>query len=68
MPSCTVPIFSKIPVMLRATQPAMFVNCQDMGIAVATPPTAMWPAVHCQIAIVEVPKMRAAFMKFSVTV
>ena len=50
MPSCTVPMFSKIEVTLRATQPAMLVICQASGSAIATAPTAMRPLLHCQIA------------------
>ena len=54
--------------MLRATQPAMLVNCQDIGIAVATPATAIWPTDHCQIAIVAVPTTSDEFMRLNVIV
>ncbi len=62
MPSCTVPIFSKIAVTLRATQPAMLVSCQASGIAVATAPSAIRPALHCQIATPAVLTISAAFI------
>ena len=62
MPSCTVPIFSKIAVTLRATQPAMLVNCHASGKAVATAPRAMRPAVHCQIATPAVETINVAFI------
>ena len=55
MPSCTVPMFSNTAVTLRATQPAMLVICQASGSAIATAPTAMRPALHCQIATLAVP-------------
>ena len=62
MPSCTVPIFSKIDVTLRATQPAMLVICQDSGSAIATEPTAIRPALHCQTASAAVVTISDAFI------
>ena len=50
MPSCTVPIFSKIVVTLLRHPAGHVVICQDIGIAIATVPTEMWPALHNQIA------------------
>ena len=67
MPSCTVPIFSKIDVTLRATQPAMLVICQDSGSTIATDPTEMRPLFHCQIASDAVETISVAFISDSIT-
>ena len=46
MPSCTTPTFSKMLVTCQATQPDMLTICQDIGSAIATVPTSIWPRVH----------------------
>ena len=38
MPSCTTPMFSKMPVTSQLTQPATLAICQASGSAVATTP------------------------------
>ena len=53
---------SKIAVTLRATQPAMLVICQVSGSTIATEPTEMRPALHCQIARLAVPTISDAFI------
>ena len=68
MPSCTVPIFSKIEVTLRATQPAMLFSCQASGMAVATAPMAICPADHCHSATAAIDTIRRAFISTSVEV
>ena len=67
MPSCTVPMFSKIEVTLRATQPAMLVICQDSGSTIATDPSVMRPLLHCQIARLAVATISIAFITDSTT-
>ena len=67
MPSCTMPIFSKIEVTLRATQPAILVICQASGSAIATAPTGMRPPLHSQIASDAVPTISDAFITDSIT-
>ena len=56
MLSCTMPMFSKMPVMLRPTQPAMLVSCQASGIAVTTElsPSSPRPQSHRDKAAMEV--------------
>ena len=68
MPSCTVPMFSKIEVTLRATQPAMLVICQASGSTIATEPNVMRPTLHCQIARLAVDTISVAFITASSTI
>jgi hypothetical protein len=44
MPSCTTPMFSKMPVTSQLTQPATLAIVQASGSAVATVPASMLPA------------------------
>jgi hypothetical protein len=55
MPSWITPIFSKIDVTCRATQPATFTICQASGSAIATVPTSTFPCVHSTSASPPVP-------------
>ena len=49
MPSCTVPICSKMVVILPATHPDMDTICHASGSAMATIPTARSPVDHSTI-------------------
>ena len=46
MPSCTTPIFSKMPVTSQLTQPATLAIVQASGSAVATVPASTTPWLH----------------------
>ena len=57
------------PASGASTNPATFTATTDAsGIAGATAPTAIWPTLHCQIAIAAVLTISVAFMKLSVAV
>ena len=46
IPSCTTPIFSKIPANSNETQPAILVICHTSGNAVATWLALISPCAH----------------------
>ncbi len=66
MPSCTTPMFSKMPLTSHDTQPAMLAICHASGSAVATAAALACPASHSHTPSAAVPTTRAAFMQVSV--
>ena len=62
MPSCTTPMFSKMPATSQLTQPAALAICQASGKAVATMPASTTPCDHSQMPIAAVPVSRIAFI------
>ena len=65
MPSCTTPMFSKMPVTSQLTQPATFAICQASGSAVATTPALTVPFAQSQMPMTAVPVSSAAFITAS---
>ena len=67
IPSWTTPTFSKIPVMLNATQPDMLAICQASGRAMATVPTGAPYDAHSHTATAPMLTTRLAFINESVS-
>ena len=65
MPSCTTPIFSKMPVICKATQPEAATICMVIGSAMATTPTAICPLRQSQMAKAPVKVISSAFKMVS---
>ena len=61
MPSCTVPMFSKIDVTSQLTQPAAVTVCHASGNAVATTPASTMPRPHSVRPIAAVLTSSSAF-------
>ena len=66
MPSCTMPMFSKMPVTSQLTQPDTLAICQASGSAVATMPGPIAPWLHSTMPIAAVLTSSSAFMIASV--
>ena len=66
MPSCTTPMFSKMPVTSQLTKPATLAIDQASGSAVATVPASMAPSPHSQMPMAAVLTSSAAFSADSV--
>ena len=62
MPSCTTPMFSKMPVTSQLTQPATLAICQASGSAVATTPALTWPCPHSVMPMPAVLTSSSAFI------
>ena len=65
MPSCTTPIFSKIPATSQDTQPAAVVICQAKGTAIANTATSKAWACHNQMPTPAVPTSSMALSSHS---
>ncbi|MNG38219.1 hypothetical protein D3C84_1258360 [compost metagenome] len=65
MPSCTVPMFSKIDVTSQLTQPAAVTVCHASGNAVATAPASIAPWPQSVRPIAAVPTSNKAFRNVS---
>jgi hypothetical protein len=66
MPSCTTPMFSKMPVTSQLTQPATLAMVQASGSAVATVPASMAPRAHSTMPMAAVPTSSSALSADSV--
>jgi hypothetical protein len=66
MPSCTTPMFSKMPVTSQLTQPATLAIVQASGSAVATVPASIWPWPHSVMPMPAVLTSSSAFRAESV--
>ena len=66
MPSCTTPMFSKMPVTSQLTQPATLAIVQASGSAVATVPASTTPWPHSVMPMAAVLTSSSAFNTDSV--
>ena len=65
MPSCTTPMFSKMPVTSQLTQPETLATCQASGSAVATTPAPISPCAQSQMPMAAVLTRSSAFITVS---
>ena len=66
IPSCTSPMFSKMPVTSQLTQPATLAICHASGSAVATSPAPITPSLHSAMPMAAVEVSSRAFITDSV--
>jgi hypothetical protein len=66
MPSCTTPMFSKMPVTSQLTQPATLAMLHASGSAVATVPASIRPWPHSAMPMPAVLTSSSAFIVDSV--
>ncbi|MOA18407.1 hypothetical protein D3C78_1387220 [compost metagenome] len=67
MPSCTWPMFSKMPPTTHMIQPDMLLMRMTRLVARAMAPTLIWPMLHSHRASPQVPAISRPFMTVMLT-